>query len=109
MWYRKDFVRESIHEVRRLILCPSFDFIKNRFKPKSKLKPEPSDQPEGYSQGNTSTDLDTDSNANGYDQSELTRERSNRSDPQRLSEWSGKAITIEDATNRLHGIERHKD
>ncbi|MGC1134779.1 MAG: hypothetical protein WA941_18270, partial [Nitrososphaeraceae archaeon] len=89
-------------------MCPTFDFIKNRFKPKSKLKPEPSDQPEGYSQGNTSTDLDTDSNSNGYDQSELTRERSNTSDPKGLSEWSGKAITIEDATNRLHGIEQQK-
>lgn len=89
-------------------MCPTFDFIKNRFKPKSKLKPGPSDQPEGYSQGITSTDLDSDSNSNGYDQSELTRERSNTSDPKRLSEWSGKAITIEDATNRLHGIEQQK-
>ncbi|MGH9911850.1 MAG: hypothetical protein ACRD4W_05365, partial [Nitrososphaeraceae archaeon] len=46
--YRKDFVREGVHEVRRLILCPTFDFIKNRFKPKSKLKPEPPDRHEGY-------------------------------------------------------------
>lgn len=89
-------------------MCPTFDFIKNRFKPKSKLKPDPSDQPEGYAQGNKSTGLDTDSNTNGYDQSELTRERSNTSDPQQLSEWAGKTITIEDATNRLHAIERQK-
>lgn len=89
-------------------MSPTFDFIRNRFKPKSKLKPEPSDRHEGYAQGNTSTDLDTDSDANGYDQSELTGERSNTSDPQRLSEWSGKAISIEDAANRLHAIERQK-
>ena len=46
--YRKDFVRESVLEVMT-DLCPSFDFIKNRFKPKSKLKPESSDQSEEYS------------------------------------------------------------
>jgi hypothetical protein len=89
-------------------LCPTFDFIKNRFKPKSKLKPEPSDEHEGYDQGNTRTELEPDFNANGYDQSRLTRERGNTSDPQQLSEWSGKAISIEDATNRLHAIEQQK-
>jgi hypothetical protein len=89
-------------------LCPTFDFIKNRFKPKSKLKPEPSDHPEGYAQGNISTDVDTDSNTNAFDQGELMEEGSNTSDPQRLSEWSEKGISIEDATNHLHGIERQK-
>ena len=108
MTYRKDFVRESLHEVLRLILSPTFDFIKNRFKPKSKLKPGPSDEPERYAQGETSTDLDTDFNSNEYDQNELAGERNNPSDPQRLTELSEKAISIEDAANRLHGIEQQK-
>ncbi|MGI0044174.1 MAG: hypothetical protein ACRD47_10725, partial [Nitrososphaeraceae archaeon] len=89
-------------------MCPTFDFIKNRFKSKSKFKPEPSDQPERYDQGETNTDLVTDLNSNEYDQNELARERNDTADPQRLSEWSGKAISIEDATNRLQGIERQK-
>ncbi len=54
--YRKDFVRERVHEVLRLLLCPSFDFIKNRFKSKPKLKPESSDQPEEYSKDKVNYD-----------------------------------------------------
>lgn len=108
MTYRKDFVRESVHEVLRLTLTPTFDFIKNRFKPKSKFKPAPSDQPERYDQGETNTDLETDFNSNEYDQNELARERNNPSDPQRLTELSGKAISIEDAANHLHAIEQQK-
>jgi hypothetical protein len=38
----------------------------------------------------------------------LGLERSDRPDPQRLSEWSGKAISIEEATNRLRWIEEQK-
>jgi len=108
MTYRKDFVRESIHKVLRLTLTPTFDFIKNRFKPKSKFKPEPSDQPQRYDQDETSTDLETDFNSNEYDQNEIARERNNPSDPQRLTELSGKAISIEDAANHLHVIEQQK-
>ena len=108
MTYRKDFVRESVHEVLRLTLTPTFDFIKNRFKPKSKFKPEPSDQPERYDQDETNTDLETDFNSNEYDQNELARERNNPSAPQRLTELSGKAISIEDAANHLHAIEQRK-
>jgi hypothetical protein len=108
VWYRKDFVRESVHEVLRLLLSPTFDFIKNRFKSKSKLKPESSDQLDRYSKGERNIDLDRDSSTDGYDQSELALEQRDRSDPQRLAEWSGKAISIEDATNRLRRIEEQK-
>jgi hypothetical protein len=108
VWYRKDFVRESVHEVLRLLLSPTFDFIKNRFKSKSKLKPESSDQLDRYSKGERNNDLDRDSSTDGYDQSELALEQRDRSDPQRLAEWSGKAISIEDATNRLRRIEEQK-
>ena len=94
--------------VFRLTLTPTFDFIKNRFKPKSKFKPEPSDPPERYDQDETNTDLETDFNSNEYDQNELARERNNPSDPQRLTELSGKAISIEDAANHLHAIEQQK-
>jgi hypothetical protein len=55
--YRKDFVRGSVHEVVRLLLCPSFDFIKNRFKSKSKLKPEAPTQPDEYSKVKGDNDL----------------------------------------------------
>ncbi|MGB7632180.1 MAG: hypothetical protein WBL68_00515, partial [Nitrososphaeraceae archaeon] len=44
----------------------------------------------------------------GYDQSELALEQSGKSDAQRLAELSGKGISIDDATNRLHGIEVQK-
>jgi hypothetical protein len=106
--YRKDFVREHVHEVLRLLLCPSFDFIKNRFKSKSKLKPEASDQPEEYPKVKRNDDLDRDSITDGYEQTELSLEQRDKSDPQRLAEWSGKVISIEDATNRLRRIEEQK-
>ena len=106
--YRKDFVTEGVHEVLRLLLSPTFDFIKNRFKPKSKLKPESSDQPDRYSEGERNDEADRDSGLGGYDQSELALEQSGKSEAQRLAELSGKGISIEDATNRLHGIEVQK-
>ena len=108
--YRKDFVRESVHVVLRLPLSPSFDFIKNRFKPKPKpkLKPESSDQADRYSKGERNNGLNRNSSTDGYDQSELALEQSDSSDPQRLAELSGKTISIEDATNRLHRIEEQK-
>ncbi len=89
-------------------MCPSFDFIKNRFRSKSKLKPEASDQPEEYPKVQSNDDLDRDSIIDGYEQTELSLEQSDKSDPQRLAEWSGKAISIEDATNRLRRIEEQK-
>ena len=93
----------------RLLLSPTFDFIKNRFKSKSKLKPGSSDQPDRYSEGERNDEPDRDSGLDGYDQSELALEQSGKSsDPQRLAELSGKGISIEDATNRLHGIEVQK-
>ncbi|MGA6991765.1 MAG: hypothetical protein WBX81_15220, partial [Nitrososphaeraceae archaeon] len=106
--YRKDFVTEGVHEVLRLLLSPTFDFIKNRFKPKSKLKPESSDQPDRYLEGERNDEPDRDSGLDGYDQSELALEQSGKSDAQRLAELSGKGISIDDATNRLHGIEVQK-
>jgi hypothetical protein len=106
--YRKDFVREHVHEVLRLLLCPSFDFIKNRFRSKSKLKPEASDQPEEYPKVKSNDDLDRVSNTDGYEQTELSLDQSEKSDPRRLAELSGKAISIEDATNRLHRIEKQR-
>jgi hypothetical protein len=106
--YRKDFVRGSVHEVVRLLLCPSFDFIKNRFKSKSKLKPEAPTQPDEYSKVKGDNDLDGNSNTKGYEQSELSLDQSDRSNPQRLAEWSGKAISIEGAKNRLRRIEEQK-
>ena len=89
-------------------MSPSFDFIKNRFKPKSKFKPESSDQTERHPNSEGNNALDPDSNSDRYHQSELGLERSDRPDPQRLSEWSGKAISIEEATNRLRWIEEQK-
>jgi hypothetical protein len=89
-------------------LCPTFDFIKNRFKSKSKLKPESSDQPDSYSKGERNNDLDRDSSTDVYDHSELALERSDKPDSQRLADWSGKAISIKDATNRLRRIEEQK-
>jgi hypothetical protein len=102
--YRKDFVREGVHEVLRLLLSPTFDFIKNRFKSKPKLKPEASDPSDKYSKGEKNNDLNRDSVTDGYDRGELALEQSDSSDPQRLAEWSGKAISIEDATSRLRNI-----
>lgn len=89
-------------------MCPSFDFIKNRFRSKSKLKPETSDQPEEYSKVKRNDNLDGDLITDGYEQTELSLEQSDKSDPQSLAEWSGKAISIEDATNRLRRIEEQK-
>jgi hypothetical protein len=89
-------------------LCPTFDFIKNRFRSKSKLKPETSDQPEEYPKVKSNDDLDRDSITDGYEQTELSLEQRDKSDPQRLAEWSGKVISIEDATNRLRRIEEQK-
>ena len=90
-------------------MSPSFDFIKNRFKSKSKLKPESSDQDdEEYSQDKRNYDLDGDSITEGTEKSELALEQSDRSDPRRLAELSGKGISIEDATNRLRRIEEQK-
>jgi hypothetical protein len=89
-------------------LSPSFDFIKNRFKPKSKFKPESSDQTERRSNSEGNNALDPESNSDRYRQSTLGLERSDRPDPQPLSEWSGKAISIEEATNRLRRIEEQR-
>lgn len=89
-------------------MCPTFDFIKNRFRSKPKLKPESSDQRESYTEGERKNDQDRDYGTDRYDQSELALEQGNKSDPQRLAEWSGKAISIEDATNRLRKVEEQK-
>ena len=89
-------------------MCPSFDFIKNRFKPKPKLKPESSDNPEDFSKEKRINDLDRDSIVEGLDQTELSLEQNGRGDHQRLAELSGKAISIEDAANRLRSIEEQK-
>jgi hypothetical protein len=89
-------------------LCPSFDFIKNRFKPKPKLKPESSDYREDYSKEKRISDLEGDPTSEGFDQTELSLERSERGDPQRLAELSGKTISLEDAGNRLRKIEELK-
>jgi hypothetical protein len=106
--YRKDFVREGVHEVLRLLLCPSFDFIKNRFKPKPKLKPESSDNPEEYSKEKRIDDLYGDSTSEGFDQTEFSLEKGDKVDPHRLAELSGKIMSIEDAANRLRRIEEQK-
>jgi len=89
-------------------LCPSFDFIKNRFKSKSKLKPEASDRPEEYSKDKRNNDQNGNSITEGYDHAEMALEQSARSEPQRLAELSGKAITIEDSVNHLRRIEEQK-
>jgi hypothetical protein len=89
-------------------LCPSFDFIKNRFKPKPKLKPESSDQPEEYSRDKVNYDQDEESIIEGSDKSNLMLDQNERSDPRRLAELSGKTISLEDAGNRLRKIEELK-
>jgi hypothetical protein len=87
-------------------LCPSFDFIKNRFKSKSKLKPDPSSQPEtqANNEGNVHLQYDTERN----DQSGVAMDGSEISDPQRIAQLSGKAISVEEATNRLQRIQEQE-
>jgi hypothetical protein len=90
-------------------LSPSFDFIKNRFKSKPKLKPESSDQAEiekATQEENTAVDRDYDLDRN--DQNEPALERSEISDSQRIAQLSGKAISVEEATNRLRRIQEQK-
>ncbi|MGH9977527.1 MAG: hypothetical protein ACRD8Z_17090, partial [Nitrososphaeraceae archaeon] len=61
-----------------------------------------------YSKDKKNYGLDEDSITEGYERRELTLEQDERSDPQRLAELSGKAISIEDAANRLRRIEGQK-
>ena len=89
-------------------MCPSFDFIKNRFKPKSKLKPESSDQPEEYSKDKVNYDQDETSIIERSDKSDLTLDQNDGSDSQRLAGLSGKAISIGEAKNRLSWIEKQR-
>ncbi len=107
-WCRNNFVRECVHEVLRLLLCPSFDFIKNRFKSKPKLKPESSGQPEEYSKDNVNYDQPEESIIEGSDKSDLTLDQNDRSDSQRVAGLTGKAISIEEAKNRLRWIEKQR-
>ena len=90
-------------------MSPSFDFIKNRFKSKPKLKPESSDQAEieaATKAENTAVDRDYDLDRN--DENELALEASEISDPQRIAQLSGKAVSVEEATNRLRNIKEQK-
>lgn len=84
-------------------MTPTFDFIKNRFKYKSKLKPEATDQPEVHASNEENADL-----ANNTRKSELAFERGDKNDHQRLEDRSGKTISIEEATNRLARIKEQK-
>ena len=89
-------------------MSPSFDFIKNRFKSKSKLKPESSDQAELQATKEGNTAIDRDYTLNRNDQNEIALEGSEISDPQRIAQLSGKAVSVEEATNRLRRIKERK-
>lgn len=74
---------------------PSFDFIKNRFKSKTKKEPRTTSDHGVKPEDETNDDY-------GMDDPELQKNATKNS--QQLIEQSGKSITVKDATARLHEI-----
>jgi hypothetical protein len=76
-------------------LSPSFDFIRNRFKSKTKKEPK------------VTSDLG-DEPENEYDLSDPHLQKNATKNSQQLIEQSGKAISIKDATTRLRVIQEQE-
>ena len=98
---RNDFVRDSVQELLRQKLCPPFDFIKNRFRPKQK------DKHEKASQGKR-TDMNGNANTYDFDERDPNNGEKSQSTKQDLAEQPNKGITIENAILHLHDIEGRK-
>jgi myosin heavy subunit len=82
-------------------LCPPFDFIKNRFRPK------PKEQHEKSSQGKR-TDMNGNANTHYFDEREPNNVESYQSTKQDLAGQPNKGVTIENAILHLHDIEGRK-
>jgi chromosome segregation ATPase len=76
-------------------LSPSFDFIRNRFKSKTKKEPK------------VTSDLG-DEPENEYDLNDPNLQKNATKNSQQLIEQAGKAISIKDATNRLRVIQEQE-
>jgi chromosome segregation ATPase len=82
-------------------MCPPFDFIKNRFRPK------PKEQHEKSSQGKR-TDLNGNADTYYFDERDPNNGENSQSIKQDLAGQPDKGITIENAILHLHDIEGRK-